>query len=411
MMTDEQDFKSAFDSDSTERYSRHLLMPEIGVEGQQALIDTRILIVGMGGLGSPCALYLAAAGVGYLGLVDYDSVETSNLHRQIIHSEDSVGLQKVESARQSIRRLNSRCQVECFPVQLNESNIFSIMQEYDFVVDGCDNPPTRYLLNDACVLLGKPLVSASAIKMEGQLTVYNYGSTGPCYRCLYPQPPPPGSVSNCEEGGVIGCVVGVLGSLQAMECVKLAIALKQPDCKFDIMSQKLLIYHAMRNSFKVVKLRAKKPDCVSCGQSGRMSELLPSYEDWCGMLACDKSPSERVLDIHDRITVEAYAQHRKSDYPHVLLDVRKKIQFDICSLSRSVHIPLEELSSPDNIDSIRQCLSDADGNQKEALVICRRGNRSQHAVNILKDHGMAARDIIGGLTAWNKQVDPTFPMY
>jgi adenylyltransferase/sulfurtransferase len=299
-------FAAAFDADATERYSRHLLMPEIGCEGQKTLMDTSVLVVGAGGLGSPVLLYLAAAGIGTFGIVDYDTVDLSNLQRQIIHSEQSVGKSKCESARSAILGLNSRLNVKVYDNMFTTENALDIVRDYDIVVDATDNAPTRYLISDCCVILGKPLVSASALRTEGQLTVYNFEG-GPCYRCIFPNPPLAASVTNCSDGGVLGAVVGVLGSLQAMEVVKVAMKLKCPDRfrNVEVMAGRMLMYSGFHCSFRNFKLRAKKSDCAACGIKPTITaSSMPNYEAFCGSAACDKSTSLKILQRDERITCE-----------------------------------------------------------------------------------------------------------
>ncbi|KAI3649763.1 hypothetical protein MP228_005395 [Amoeboaphelidium protococcarum] len=407
------------------RYSRHLLMKEIGVAGQQALIGGRVLLVGMGGLGCPCAMYLAAAGVGTLGLLDYDVVEESNLHRQVLHKESGVGLSKVESASQFIADLNSDCHTIQFNCQLSRENAVEIVKQFDVVVDCLDNAPTRYLLNDACVLSGKPLVSASALRTEGQLTVYNYNDS-PCYRCLFPEPPFAGAVVNCADGGVIGSLVGTLGSMQATEVVKILIqrhrALnntcngysaskqlqqQQATKNCDIMAGKMLLYNAFMNSFKVIQLRKKKPDCSVCGDHPTITaDNLPDYEQFCGQKSCDKSKSLKLLSEQDRITVQEYEAIQRNGTAHRLIDVRDELQFQIVSLPGAINIPLSYLNDD-------QILSDHNIQRDELIyVICRRGNASQKGVLQLKKLGYTnVKDIVGGITQYANCLDDNMPTY
>ncbi|KAJ3413200.1 Molybdenum cofactor synthesis protein 3 [Chytridiales sp. JEL 0842] len=364
-----------------ERFSRQLLLTELGAKGQTALRNSSVLIVGAGGLGSPAALYLAAAGVGKIGIVDYDTVDNSNLQRQIIHDESRVGMLKAESAKESIRR-------------------------YNVVLDATDNVPTRYLLNDACVILNKPLVSGSALRLEGQLTVYNYRG-GPCYRCLFPTPPPPETVTNCSEGGVLGVVTGIIGSLQALETIKLLTGLKPA------YSQALLLVDCFSGTFRTVKLRGKRAGCPACGETG-MSELVGDYTQFCGMGVVDKSVTQYVLTADERVSVEAY-NHRYRANTHILLDVRDKNHFDIASLPNSVNIPFRHL--PRRLGEVLD-LAQQDANQdneKEEVpvyVVCRLGNDSQLAVRLLKAAGLTkVWDLEGGLLKWAEEVDEKFPRY
>lgn len=293
--------KSALSNEEIMRYSRQLLLPELGVQGQLNLSKTSVLIVGCGGLGCPVAQYLAAAGVGRLGLLDYDEVELSNLHRQVLHGEEDQGQAKALSAARAVKRLNSA--VECVPyhLQLSPENALQLIQQYDIVADCSDNVPTRYLVNDACVLSGKPLVSASALRMEGQLTVYNYCG-GPCYRCLYPVPPPPETVTNCSDGGVLGVVPGIMGCLQALEVLKIASG-RGSSC-----GQQLMMFDAQDARFRSIKLRPKQAGCAVCGQTPTVTQLL-DYEAFCGSAATDKCRRLRLLSRDQRISVQVHGAH------------------------------------------------------------------------------------------------------
>ncbi|CAG8483626.1 6806_t:CDS:10 [Cetraspora pellucida] len=341
------------------RYGRQLILPGFGISGQLKLKNKSILIVGAGGLGAPAAIYLAAAGVGKLGIIDYDSVESSNLQRQIIHNESRT------------------------------------------VIDATDNVATRYLLNDACVLTGKPLVSGSALRMDGQLTVYNYRG-GPCYRCLFPKPPPPESILNCDDGGVLGVVTGVIGCLQALQAIKIAA-----DMNDDGTSHSLLIFSANSNPlFRSIKLRSKKPDCVICSDHPTIT-TLQDYVQFCGSGALDKSPSVKLLGDDERIDPKSYYALRTKCIPHVLVDVREPVQFDICNLPGSLNIPLNEL--PRKVDLIQQSLPST---AAPVYIICRRGNDSQLAVQTLKKVLQGEiKDVVGGLYRWAKDVDREFPIY
>lgn len=373
-----------------ERFGRQLLVPGVGTSGQQRLCDGSVLIVGAGGLGSPAALYLAAAGVGRIGIVDYDRVEVHNLHRQIMHTEESVGGSKAESAKRAILALNSNCHVQAINKLLDKSTA-AIVGEFSVVVDASDNAATRYLLNDACVKYRKPLISGAALRWEGHLTTLNYGD-GPCYRCLYPTPPPPEAITNCDAGGIMGPITGCIGSLQAMEALKLIIGLK-PD-----YSQQMLIYD--NGHVRTAKLRGRNPSCM-CAKPDSV-ELVDCQAFCGGAKADDKTPSIKMLADTDRI--------KASEIPTdaLIVDVRPPDQFAICSLRSSVNIPLSELAN--RIDEIRQLL--AEGSTKSGIVtVCRRGNNSQIAVKVLRDHGIAAKDVIGGITEYARLVDPSMPIY
>ncbi|XP_053376323.1 adenylyltransferase and sulfurtransferase MOCS3-like [Mercenaria mercenaria] len=402
--------KSKLSNGEILRYSRQLILPEIGVKGQVSLSNTSVLIVGAGGLGCPAGVYLAAAGIGCLGLVDYDEVELSNLHRQILHSEAKVGVQKSLSAAQACNGLNSF--VKCVPyhLPLNSSNALKIIKLYDIVLDCTDNVATRYLLNDACVLAGKPLVSGSALRFEGQLTVYNHKG-GPCYRCLYPKPPPPETVTNCSDGGVLGVIPGIIGSLQALEAIKIAAGL---DSSY---SQKLLMYDGLDGTFRTIRLRGRQPSCPVCGDTPTITELI-DYEQFCGARATDKDKSIQVLGKEERISAKEYKSLLDSGKPHVLLDVRQPVEMDICQLPKpAVNIPVGDLHKSSSIDQLSASIDSVSQTNENVPVICvcRRGNDSQLAVQKIKQElsndKIVVKDIKGGLTSWTKTVDPDFPTY
>ncbi|XP_048046508.1 adenylyltransferase and sulfurtransferase MOCS3 isoform X2 [Megalobrama amblycephala] len=317
------------------RYSRQLLLPELGVKGQVAMSNTSVLVVGCGGLGCPLAQYLAAAGIGRLGLLDYDVVELSNLHRQVLHSELTQGQPKALSAAQAISRLNSTVQCVPYHLQLSRENAVQLIQQYDIVADCSDNVPTRYLVNDACVLARKPLVSASALRMEGQLTVYNYRG-GPCYRCLYPSPPPPETVTNCSDGGVLGVVPGIMGCLQALEVLKIASG------QGSSFEQQLLMFDGQEGRFRSIRLRPRQAECAVCGETPTVTELQ-DYEQFCGSAATDKCRRLNLLTKEQRVSVQEYRAILDSSTPHLLLDVRPKVEVDICHLSTSISILSHDL--------------------------------------------------------------------
>ncbi|XP_047467140.1 adenylyltransferase and sulfurtransferase MOCS3 isoform X2 [Mugil cephalus] len=402
--------KPALSNEDIMRYSRQLLMPELGVQGQLKLSKTSVLIVGCGGLGCPLAQYLAAAGIGRLGLLDYDEVELSNLHRQVLHGEENQGQAKALSAASSVRRLNST--VECVPyhLQLSPENALQLIQQYDIVADCSDNVPTRYLVNDACVLSGKPLVSASALRMEGQLTVYNYRG-GPCYRCLYPMPPPPETVTNCSDGGVLGVVPGIMGCLQALEVLKIASG-QGSSC-----GQQLLLFDAQDARFRPIKLRPKQAGCAVCGENPSVTELV-DYEAFCGSAATDKCRRLNLLSTDQRITVQDYKTILDNAGPHLLLDVRPLVEVDICHLPFSLNIPLSSLEArkSEHLQLLQERISGLK-QQMAVYVICKQGNDSQKAVQLLEKmsgsevEGIVVKDICGGLMAWAKRIDTAFPQY
>ncbi|CAL1674710.1 unnamed protein product [Lasius platythorax] len=392
------------------RYSRQLFLTEIGVQGQKKIKDSSVLIVGAGGLGCPAAFYLACAGIGHIGIVDYDNVEINNLHRQLLYTEANIGTAKVIAAAESINRLNSYIKVTPYKIQLNSKNALDIIKNYDIVIDGTDNVATRYLLNDACVLSEKPLVSGSALRFEGHLSVFNYNN-GPCYRCIFPEPPPAETVTNCGDGGVLGAAVGTIGVLQALETLK--IILNMPD----IISGRLLLFDGTETKFHNVRLRPKNADCVICGQHRVIHELI-DYEEFCGAKANDKEPNLNLLRKEERISVEEYNKIVKVDSnPHILIDVRSPEEYEICRLQDSINIPFTQLSKEHNLTLIRNNIEKAKEEHRPVnmYILCRRGNDSQKAVQYLKNlftkDTLRIRDIIGGIYAWSNKIDPKFPKY
>uniref|UniRef100_A0A8B9HII8 Adenylyltransferase and sulfurtransferase MOCS3 n=1 Tax=Astyanax mexicanus TaxID=7994 RepID=A0A8B9HII8_ASTMX len=393
------------------RYSRQLLLSELGVKGQINLSKTSVLVVGCGGLGCPLAQYLAAAGIGRLGLLDYDEVELSNLHRQVLHTEHTQGLPKAQSAADALSRLNSTVQSCLFIIYLYFA-LNSLFFMYDIVADCSDNVPTRYLVNDACVLSGKPLVSASALRMEGQLTVYNYRG-GPCYRCLYPVPPPPETVTNCSDGGVLGVVPGIMGCLQALEVLKIASG------QGSSFGQQLLMFDGQEGRFRSIKLRPKQSGCAVCGEMPTVTELQ-DYERFCGSAATDKV---RVTS-QETLSVPEYKSIVDDATLHLLLDVRPKVEVDICCLPTSINIPLASLEErkSDQVYMLKEKISELKQqmnteSQVPVFVVCKLGNDSQKAVQILEEMSgseveqITVKDISGGLMAWANKIDPSFPQY
>ncbi|KAJ2805036.1 hypothetical protein H4R20_002257 [Coemansia guatemalensis] len=401
-----QGSSNVLSNEEIRRYSRQLLIPEVGTKGQRRLRDSAVLVIGTGGLGSPCALYLASMGVGTLGLVDHDTVDHSNLHRQIIHTEAScAGAPKVVSAHMGLSRLSSLCNVRIHNVLLDSSNAKDIMNGYDVVVDATDNAATRYLINDACVLLGIPLVSGSAVRLDGQLTVYNYNG-GPCYRCLFPTPPPVDTMAGCSETGVLGVVPGIIGCLQAMETVKLLTGRKM-----DEHPSMLLFSYASQPHFRSIKLRSRSAGCAVCGDSPTVTELV-DYVAFCGSGPHDNAPSWSILDDPaQRISCKEFSAFRSTTprKPHLLLDVRNEVEFEICSLPNSLNIPLDQFDRRQ--DELEKAIGDLDGGPVYAL--CRRGNFSQLAVRHIRDKlGYSeCYDIARGLVGWQEEVDSNFPAY
>lgn len=392
---------AALNKDDVSRYSRQMLLPGFGVQGQKALKSASVLIVGAGGLGCPCAAYLAAAGVGRIGIVDFDAVEKSNLHRQILHSEAKVGMSKVDSLVLALRQLNSQPEYVQHSAVLDSSNALDIIGRYQVVVDASDNAATRYLVNDACVHLGRPLVSGSALRWEGQLTVYGYRG-GPCYRCLFPQPPPTSTVTNCSEGGVIGMVPGIIGCMQALEVVKILTGYG------DVCSGKLLLFDGTDARWRHVALRGKLPDCAVCANPST-APAVQDYAAWCGTGPTNKCCGLSVLPKELRISCQDLRDRLLSEQPScLLLDVRPKCQFEMCHLPRSINIPFEQLDK--ELDSLEKKLTE----NAEVVVICRRGNDSQLAVEKLRqawNQAVKVCDVRGGLEAWSRTVDPDFPTY
>ena len=371
------------------RYSRHLIMPEVGMEGQLKLKRAKVLCVGTGGLGSPLALYLAAAGIGKLGIVDFDVVDFTNLQRQVIHGTNDVGRSKLESARETIHEINPHVEVETYETRLTSANALDIIKDYDIVADGTDNFPTRYLVNDACVLLGKPNVYGSVFRFEGQASVF-YAKEGPCYRCLYPEPPPPGLVPSCAEGGVIGVLPGIIGSIQALQTIKLVLG------KGQTLIGRLLLFDALNLKFRELKLR-KNPHCALCGKNPTITELI-DYEEFCGIRGEEHVPLTTVPEV-TAADVKKMIDEKK---PFVLVDVREPHEVDICRIPDSTLIPLGDLPSRMNE------LNSAD----EIVVYCRVGVRSARAVELLMKAGFRKiHNLKGGVLAWADQVDPSMPKY
>lgn len=373
------------------RYSRHLIMPEVGIEGQKKLKNARVLCIGAGGLGSPLALYLAAAGVGTLGILDFDVVDFSNLQRQVIHSEKTVGIPKVESARDRLLELNSDTNIVTYNEMLNSDNAMDIMKDYDVVVDGTDNFATRYLTNDACVFLGIPNVYGSIFRFEGQVSVFD-AKRGPCYRCLYPEPPPPGLVPSCAEGGVLGILPGVVGTIQASEVVKLIIGEGTP------LIGRLLFIDVLNMEPRILKLR-KDPDCPVCGENATVTELI-DYQEFCG-IGRGEEPEEEKPKVEE-ITVEEFSTIKENKADFVLIDVREPHEYEICSLEGSRLIPLGELK--DRTDEL---------DPKDDIVVhCHHGGRSMKAATFLVEQGFSkVKNLKGGIDEWAEKYDSEMARY
>jgi adenylyltransferase/sulfurtransferase len=381
---------SDLNKDEILRYSRHLIMPEVGMDGQLKLKNAKVLCIGAGGLGSPLLLYLGAAGVGRLGIVDFDVVDFTNLQRQVIHGTADVGRSKLESAQATIREINPNVEIVGYDARLTSENALEIFRDFDIVVDGTDNFPTRYLVNDACVLLGKPNVYGSIFRFEGQASIF-YAREGPCYRCLYPEPPPPGLVPSCAEGGVLGVLPGIVGCLQAMETIKLIIGQGQT------LIGRLLVFDALGMKFRELKLR-KDPDCPVCGTHPTITRLI-DYEQFCGIRGEEHtSDMSGIPEIGPREVKKMIDEKQ----PFVLIDVREPHEFQICRIPGSTLIPLGEIPKRMNeLDSA-----------SEIVVHCRSGQRSARAVEFLMKAGFQKiYNLKGGILAWSDQVDPSVPKY
>ena len=370
------------------RYSRHLILPEVGVDGQLKLKQGRVLCVGAGGLGSPLALYLAAAGIGTLGMVDFDVVDISNLQRQIIHSTADVGRKKLDSAAESIAAINPNVELRKFETLLSSSNALEIFRDFDIIADGTDNFPTRYLVNDACILTGKPNVYGSVFRFEGQASVFAT-KDGPCYRCLYPEPPPPGAVPSCAEGGVLGILPGLLGVIQATETIKLILGLGES------LAGRLLMIDAATMSFRELKLR-KNPDCPACGTHPTMTQLI-DYNQFCGVGKSETGVPATMADM----TVEELKRRLDAGDNLFVLDVREPHEYQIANIGGHL-IPLNDL--PKRIGELDR--------SREIVVHCKLGGRSAKAVDFLRQSGFTnVHNLGGGISAWAERVDPKVPKY
>jgi len=372
------------------RYSRHLLIPEVGLEGQRKLKNSSALIIGTGGLGSPVSLYLAAAGIGRIGLVDYDVVDSSNLQRQVIHGTSTVGKLKVESARAKLLDLNPDIQVDIYNEPYTSENALRIAKDYDIILDGTDNFPTRYLTNDVAVFLGKPNVYASIYRFDGQVSVF-YAKEGPCYRCLFPEPPPPGLVPSCAEGGVLGVLPGTIGTIQATEALKVLLGIGEP------LIGKLLLYNALDMSFDFVKLK-KNPKCRVCGPNADIKELI-DYEEFCGVPSHDHE--EGSAGANWDITVTELAERVKHNQLR-LVDVREPHELEISRLPNATNIPLGQLAAR---------LSELDS-AEDMVLFCKSGARSTRALELLTSAGFKKlKNLKGGINAWAREVDTSLPIY
>ena len=377
--------------DEYQRYSRHIILPEVGLDGQKRLKAASVLCIGSGGLGSPLLLYLAAAGIGRIGLVDFDIVDSSNLQRQIIHSEAWVGKPKIQSAKERIESINPNCQVDLYETAFSSANALDIMAPYDVVVDGTDNFPTRYLSNDASVLLNKPYVYGSIFRFEGQATVFNYEG-GPNYRDLYPEPPPPGMVPSCAEGGVLGVLCGIIGTIQATEAIKIILGAE------NTLSGRLLLYNAWDMKFRELKLRPNPERPVI--------EKLIDYQEFCGIpqaAAAAESASSAIAEMTVK-DLKQLMDSGKEDF--VLLDVRNPNEYEIAKIDGSVLIPLSEIENGNGVAKVKELV-----NGHRLIAHCKLGGRSAKALNILKEAGVEGTNVKGGIIAWSQEIDSSIPQY
>ncbi|MDJ0511625.1 MAG: molybdopterin-synthase adenylyltransferase MoeB [Crocosphaera sp.] len=374
-----------------ERYSRHIILPEVGLDGQKRLKAASVLCIGTGGLGSPLLLYLAAAGIGRIGIVDFDIVDSSNLQRQIIHGTSWVGKPKIQSAKNRILEINPACQVDLYETRLSSENAIKIMEPYDVIVDGTDNFPTRYLTNDACVLLNKPNVYGSIFRFEGQATVFNYEG-GPNYRDLYPEPPPPGMVPSCAEGGVLGVLPGIVGTIQATETIKIILGSK------NTLSGRLLLYNAWDMTFRELKLRPNPERPVI--------EELVDYEQFCGIPQAQAAESEEKAAIAEISVSELKDLMDHGADAFVLIDVRNVNEYEIARIPGSVLVPLPEIEQGPGVDKVKELAK-----QHRLIAHCKMGGRSAKALKILQEAGVEGTNVKGGITAWSQEVDPNVPQY
>ena len=386
---------AALSTDEVRRYSRHLIIPDVGMVGQKRLKNARVLVIGAGGLGSPALLYLAAAGVGRLGVVDFDTVDESNLQRQVIHGQSDIGRPKAVSARESIREVNPYVEVVVHQERLDSGNALEVLAPYDLILDGTDNFATRYLVNDACVLLGKPYVWGSIFRFDGQASVF-WAEHGPCYRCLYPEPPPPGMVPSCAEGGVLGVLCASVGAVQATEAIKLLTGIGEP------LVGRLQIYDALEASWRSLSVR-KDPECAICGKNPTVTELI-DYEAFCGAITPEASEAAVNSTISVRQLREWLAARERGERDFVLVDVRELGERDINAIPGSVLIPKGEFQAGEGLARLPS--------DKQTIFYCKVGARSAEVLAIAKGAGLAdAVHVGGGVSAWVDQIDPSQPAY
>jgi adenylyltransferase/sulfurtransferase len=381
--------------DEVRRYSRHLIIPDVGMSGQKRLKNARVLCIGAGGLGSPALMYLAAAGVGTLGIVEFDTVDESNLQRQIIHRQSTVGMSKAESAASVIRDINPYVQIDIHEMRLDSSNVLELFAQYDLIVDGTDNFATRYLVNDACVLLNKPYVWGSIYRFDGQASVF-WSEHGPCYRCLYPEPPPPGMVPSCAEGGVLGVLCASIGSIQVNEAIKVLTGIGEP------LVGSLMVYDALEMTYRKIKVR-KDPNCAICGENPTVTELI-DYEAFCG--AVSEAAADAVVDstINVKQLKEMLDARERGEKDFVLIDVREPGEYEIVSIPGAILIPKNEFLMGNALESLPQ--------DKQIVLHCKVGGRSAEVLAVVKDAGFKdAIHVGGGIVAWVNQIEPEKPSY
>ncbi|MDY6782452.1 MAG: molybdopterin-synthase adenylyltransferase MoeB [Cyanobacteriota bacterium] len=374
-----------------ERYSRHIILPEVGLDGQKRLKAASVLCIGTGGLGSPLLLYLAAAGIGRIGIVDFDIVDASNLQRQVIHGTSWVGKPKIESAKQRILEINPACQVDLYETRLSSENALAILEPYDVIIDGTDNFPTRYLTNDACVMLDKPNVYGSIFRFEGQATVFNY-EDGPNYRDLYPEPPPPGMVPSCAEGGVLGVLCGIVGTIQATEAIKIILG------SGNTLSGRLLLYNALEMKFRELKLRPNPERPVI--------DKLIDYEQFCGIPQAKAQEEQQRMEMQEMTVGELKELLDGGGDDFVLIDVRNPNEYEIAKIPGATLIPLPEIEKGPGVEKVKELL-----NGHRLIAHCKMGGRSAKALGILKEKGIEGTNVKGGITAWSREVDSSVPEY
>lgn len=381
--------------DEVRRYSRHLIIPDVGMAGQKRLKNAKVLCVGAGGLGSPALMYLAAAGVGTLGIVEYDTVDESNLQRQIIHGQSDVGRSKAESARDSVKEINPYVQVNIHELRLDSSNVMDLFAQYDLIVDGTDNFATRYLVNDACVLLNKPYIWGSIYRFDGQASVF-WSEYGPCYRCLYPEPPPPGMVPSCAEGGVLGVLCASIGSIQVTEAIKVLAGIGDP------LVGSLIVYDALEMTYRKIKVR-KDPNCAVCGENPTVTELI-DYEAFCG--AVSEAAADAIVDstISVKQLDEMLKARERGEKDFVLIDVREPNEYDIVNIPGAILIPKNEFLMGDALTKLPH--------DKQVVLHCKAGGRSAEVLAAVKGAGFKdAIHVGGGVLAWVSQIEPEKPSY